>query len=336
MKSLQLKTPGSLEGIQWADAAAPVVGEYDVLVRVKATSINYRDYAFIMGRYPLVKPLPVVLGSDAAGIVERVGSKVTRFRPGDHVISLLRQRWYGGKLDAFKASLQLGASVDGVFTEYISFHEQSIAKAPSTLSFEEAATVPTAGLTAFRVLTQSGIQAGDTVLIQGTGGVSLYALQLAKRMGLRTIVTTGKKENEEFLRQLGADAIINYTLYPQWSQQVLELTHSRGVDLVMDVAGGSSVQESIHATAVNGEVALIGFLEDTKTAIDLVSVIRRNIRLQAYTTGSREDLEQFVKFLEVNPVRPVIAGVYDDYHTAFKVFEGNKTPGKIIVRISGV
>jgi NADPH:quinone reductase-like Zn-dependent oxidoreductase len=113
---------------------------------------------------------------------------------------------------------------------------------------------------------------------------------------------------------------------------VLELTHSRGVDLVMDVAGGSSVQQSIHAAAVNGEVALIGFLEDTKTAIDLVSVIRRNIRLQAYTTGSREDLEQFVKFLEVNPVRPVIAGVYDDYHTAFKVFEGNKTPGKIIVR----
>jgi NADPH:quinone reductase-like Zn-dependent oxidoreductase len=333
MKALQLTTPGSLQGIEWKETPTPAIGDYDVLVRIKATAINYRDYAFITGRYPLVKPLPVILGSDAVGIVEHIGSKVTRFTPGDTVISLLRQRWYGGKFDAYKASLQLGASVDGVFSEYTSFHEQSLAKAPTTLSLEEAATVPTAGLTAFRVLTQSGIQPGDSILIQGTGGVSLYALQLAKRMGFQTIVTTGKTENEEFLKQLGADKIINYKTTPDWYKQVLDLTQGRGVDLVIDVAGGTSVQQSILATAINGQVALIGFLEDTQTSIDLVSVIRRNITLRAYTTGSREDLEQFVKFLEVNPVRPVIAGIYHDYMTAFKVFEGNKTPGKIIVTI---
>ncbi|HEY9006799.1 zinc-dependent alcohol dehydrogenase family protein [Ohtaekwangia sp.] len=332
MKALQLTIPGTLRGIEWKETPTPVIGDYDVLVRIHATSLNYRDYAFITGRYPLVKPLPVILGSDAAGMVERVGKLVTRFAPGDRVVSLLRQRWQGGKFDAFKASQQLGATVDGVFSEYYAFHEQSIAKAPTTLTMEEAATITTAGLTAFRVLTQSGVQPGDTVLIQGTGSVSLYALQLSQHIGLRTIVTTGRQENEEFLKQLGAHHVINYKEHPEWSKPVLDITQGRGVDLVMDVAGGSSVQQSIHAAAVGGHIALIGFLDDTRTSIDLVSVIRRNITLQAYTTGSREDLEQFVKFLEIYPVRPFIAGVYTDYATAFAMFENNKTPGKIIVK----
>ncbi|HEY9048834.1 MAG TPA: NAD(P)-dependent alcohol dehydrogenase [Ohtaekwangia sp.] len=332
MKALQLTTPGTLRGIEWKETATPAIGDHDVLVRIHATSLNYRDYAFITGRYPLVKPLPVILGSDAAGIVEQVGKLVTRFAPGDRVVSLLRQRWQGGKFDAAKASLQLGATVDGVFSEYYAFHEQSIAKAPTTLTMEEAATITTAGLTAFRVLTQSGIKPGDTVLIQGTGSVSLYALQLALYMGLQTIVTTGRLENEEFLKQLGAHHVVNYKQYPEWSKPVLEITHGRGVDLVIDVAGGTSVQQSIHAVTVSGHVALLGFLEDTQTSIDLVSVIRRNITLQAYTTGSREDLEQFVKFLEIYPVRPVIAGVYSDYLTAFARFENNTTPGKLIVK----
>lgn len=332
MKALRLHQAGDLSGISIDEISKPEAGDYDILVKIKATSLNYRDYAFIKGRYPLVKELPVVLGSDAAGIVEKVGKHVTRFKKGDRVISLLRQRWHSGKFDANKAAIQLAASVDGVFSDYYTFHELSAVKVNDTLSFEELATLPTAGLTAFRILSESATAAGDSVLIQGTGGVSLFALQIAKKTGLHTIVTTSSKSNEELLRQLGANEVINYRDLPDWHNTVLSLTNGRGVDLTIDVAGGASVQQSINATAVNGQVALIGFLEDTSATIDLVSVIRRNINLKAFTTGSREDLEQFVKFAEVNNLKPIISGVYNDYHKAFSLFESRKLPGKIVVR----
>jgi NADPH:quinone reductase-like Zn-dependent oxidoreductase len=274
---------------------------------------------------------PLVLGSDAAGVVESVGKNVTRFRPGERVISLLRQRWYGGKFDAYKAEVQLAASVDGVFSDYVVFNELSAVKASDVLSFEELATLPTAGLTAFRILTQSSLLPGDTVLIQGTGGVSIFALQIARSIGLRTIVVTSSTENEAFVRKLGADEVINYKEHPEWQEQVLKLTNTRGVDLTIDVVGGNSVQRSINATAVNGQVALVGFLEDTSAKVDLVSVIRRNINLKAYTTGSREDLEQLVKFIESSKFKPVIAAAYTDYLKAFSTFESKRSPGKVVV-----
>jgi NADPH:quinone reductase-like Zn-dependent oxidoreductase len=332
MKALRLHKPGNLSGISIDEISRPEPGDYDILVKIKATSINFRDYAFITGKYPLVKDLPLVLGSDAAGSVEKTGKHVTRFKEGDRVISLLRQRWYSGKFDAYKAAVQLAASVDGVFSDYYVFHELSAVKVNDTLSFEELATLPTAGLTAFRILTESSMTAGDTVLIQGTGGVSLFALQIARRIGLHAIVTTSTKNNEELVRQLGANEVINYREQANWHEVVLEKTNGKGVDLTIDVVGGPSVQQSINATAVNGQVALIGFLEDTSATIDLVSVIRRNINLKAYTTGSREDLEQFVKFVEVNKLKPVISGVYYDYQTAFSLFQSRKVPGKIVVR----
>ena len=332
MKALRLHKPGNLSGISTDEISKPEPGDYDILVKIKATSLNFRDYAFISGKYPLVKELPLVLGSDAAGIVEKAGKHVTKFKVGDRVISLLRQRWYSGKLDAYKASVQLAASVDGVFSDHYVFHELSAVKVDDALSFEELATLPTAGLTAFRILTESSVRAGDTVLIQGTGGVSLFALQIAKRIGLHTIVTTSTKSNEDLVRQLGADEVINYHEHTNWHEVVVEKTNGRGVDLTVEVVGGPSVQQSINATAMNGQVALIGFLEDTSATIDLVSVIRRNINLKAYTTGSREDLEQFVKFVEANRLKPVISGVYNDYHKAFSVFESRTVPGKVVVR----
>jgi len=332
MKALRLHKPGNLSGISTDEISKPEPGDHDILVKIKATSLNFRDYAFIKGKYPLVKELPLVLGSDAAGVVERVGKYVTRFNVGDRVISLLRQRWHSGKFDAYKAAVQLAASVNGVFSDFYVFHELSAVKVDDSLSFEELATLPTAGLTAFRILTESSLTPGDTVLIQGTGGVSLFALQIAKRIGLRTIATTSTKSNEDLIHHLGADEVINYREHSNWHEVALKKTNGRGVDLVIEVVGGSSVQQSINATAVNGQVALVGFLEDTSAMIDLVSVIRRNINLKAYTTGSREDLEQFVKFVEVNKMKPVISAVYNDYHKAFSVFESRMVPGKIVVR----
>ena len=332
MKALRLHKPGSLSGISTDELLQPEPGDYDILVKIKATSLNFRDYAFVMGKYPLLKELPLVLGSDAVGIVKKAGKFVTRFKVGDHVISLLRQKWYSGKLDTHKAAVQLAASVDGVFSDYYVFHELSAIKVNDTLSFEELATLPTAGLTAFRILTESSVTAGDTILIQGTGGVSLFALQIARRLGLGTIVTTSTKSNEELIRQLGADEVINYRQHADWDEVVLKRTNGKGVDLTIDVVGGSSIQQSINATAINGQVALIGFLEDTSATIDLVSVIRRNINLKAYTTGSREDLEQFVKFVEVTKLKPVISGVFDDYHKAFSRFQSRTVPGKLVVR----
>ncbi len=332
MKALRLHTVGSFDGLKWEEVPDPLVGDHYVLVRIKATSLNYRDYGFITGAYSLVKPLPIILGSDGAGVVERVGSKVTQFKIGDTVISLLRQDWQEGRLDLKKAAAQLGGSVDGVFSEFRSFPESSLLKAPSQMSVEEAATLPTAGLTAFRVLLESGIQKGQRVLVQGTGAVSLFALQIAARLDLEIFATTGNAKNEKLLRELGAHHVINYKMSPQWQTEVNRITDGQGVDLIVDVVGGGSIGQSLEAIALNGEIAVIGFLEGTKSTVDLVSLIRKNVRLSGYTTGSKERLSQFVQWLDANPIRPVIGGVYSDFQTAFRAFEKREVVGKVVVK----
>lgn len=329
MKALQLIKIGSLSGIAVNDVPMASMGEDDVLVRIQSMSLNYRDYGFIMGSYSLVGELPFTLGSDASGIVEKVGSRVTLFKNGDRVISLLRQNWYGGPLTVQKAAAQLGGSVAGVFSEYYVFNQNSLVLAPSTLNEEEASTLSTAALTAWRVLTQSGLQPGQTVLIQGTGSVSLFALQMATRMGFHTMVTTGKEENEVLLKNLGANHIVNYKRYSDWEKQVMKI--SQGVDLVIDVAGGKSLSQSIDALAFNGCVAIIGFLDSAISSINLVTLIRKNARMLAYTTGSKDDLENLVRWLNVFPIKPVISGVYRDFHLAFQEFESRKAAGKIVV-----
>lgn len=333
MKALRLNKVGTLEGIAWEDVPDPIVGEYDVLVKIKAASLNYRDYGFITGAYSLVKPLPIVLGSDGAGVVECVGARVTRFKPGDRVISLLRQNWGEGKLTSEKAAAQLGGTVDGVFSEYYSFQEESLLKAPSFMTFEEAATLPTAGLTAFRVLIESGLENGQKVLVQGTGAVSLFALQIAVKMGFQVIATTGNEKNETLLKSLGAHEVINYKKHPQWQKEATRLTSGRGVDLIVDVAGGESIAQSLEAVALNGEIAVIGFLNGTQSTIDLVTMIRKNVRLSGYTTGSKASLWQFVQWLEENRIHPVLSGIHNNFDDAFRGFEKRDPPGKIAVSI---
>jgi NADPH:quinone reductase-like Zn-dependent oxidoreductase len=330
MKALQLIKTGSLSGIQLNELKNPVPGDFDVLVKIKSMSLNYRDYALITGAYPLAKPLPLTLGSDAAGVVEKIGRNVTQFKPGDHVISLLRQRWHGGPLNAHKAGAQLGGSVDGVFSEWYSFQEASLVHAPTNMNFHEASTLPTAALTACRVLTQPELLPGQRIVIQGTGSVSLFALQMASRMGFEIFATTGTKENELLLKQMGAHHVINYKKYPAWEKEILAIA-SDGVDLVIDVAGGDSLQQSIDAAALNGKVAVVGFLNNTLAHINLVTLIRKNISLKAFTTGSREDLENLVQWLNVNSITPVIAGIYQNFYTAFREFEKRGAPGKIVV-----
>lgn len=334
MKALRLHAVGTFDGIRWEEVADPIVGEFDVLVKIHATSLNYRDYGFITGAYSLVRELPFILGSDGAGVVVQVGPKVTRYKPGDRVISLLRQNWYGGKLNSTKAARQLGGTVDGVFAELAVFHESSVVSAPSHLSFEEAATLSTAGLTAFRILTQSGVTPGQSVLIQGTGSVSLFAIQIASKMGFQIFATTGQSNNERLLKELGAHSVINYKVFPQWQKEINRLTENKGVDLVIDVAGGASIQQSLEAVAINGEVAVVGFLSGTQSTIDLVTMIRKNVRLSGYTTGSKDDLQQFVQWLDVNPIHPIIASVYEDYKEAFLDFEKREKPGKLVVKLN--
>jgi NADPH:quinone reductase-like Zn-dependent oxidoreductase len=264
-------------------------------------------------------------------VVVKTGAKVRTFKAGDRVISLLRQNWQGGKLNRTKAADQLGGTVAGVFSEYYSFPETGLVKAPANLTMEESATLPTAGLTAFRVLVESGIVPGQTVLVQGTGAVSLFALQIGAKMGFRMIATTGNAANDEFLRQLGAHEVLNYREQRAWGAEANKLTNGMGVDLVMDVAGGQSLEQSIDAVALNGEVAVIGFLESSQATINLVTLIRKNAALKAYTTGSSDRLKDFVQWLEVNPIKPVVGGIYSNYHESFQAFEERARPGKIVV-----
>jgi NADPH:quinone reductase-like Zn-dependent oxidoreductase len=332
VKALRLHEVGSLQGIRWDDVAEPVVGDRDVLVRITSTSLNYRDYGFITGAYSLVKPPPIILGSDAAGVVESVGASVSSFKVGDRVISLLRQNWLDGDLNPQNSEAQLGATVDGVFSELYSFPETGLVRAPAGMGSNAAATLPTAGLTAFRVLTELGLRSGQRVVVQGTGAVSLFTLQIAARMGAHVLATTGRDTNTDLLKQLGAAEVINYRAHPDWHAAVRRATDGLGADIIVDVAGGAGLALSVDAVAINGRIAVIGFLEGSQSTIDLVAMIRKNVSLHAFTTGNRQTLRQFVQWLEANPLEPVIGGVFTNYESAFSAFAQRDKVGKIVVK----
>lgn len=310
----------------------------DVTVKFHAASLNYRDVMIVKGTYNPRMKFPVVPLSDGAGEITAIGSGVTKWKVGDRVMPIFVQQWHDGDstLENSRTALGAGPYWPGVLREYGNFNEENLVKIPDHLSFEEAATLPCAALTAWNALHVSGnIKEGDSVLTLGSGGVSVFALQFAKAAGATVIATSGSNEKLERLKKLGADEGINYRDREDWDKAVLELTNGKGVDHVVEVGGEGTLKRSLNAVRYSGHIALIGALSG-KGDHDLVPLFMKSVKLQGIFTGSRSMLEDMTAYLENNKLYPVIDEVFDfaDATKAIDHMASGKHFGKIIVKIA--
>lgn len=310
MKAIQLQSPGGLDRlklVELPDPAAPRAGE--IQVRVHASSLNYHDLGVVLGKPGIADGL--VPMADGAGVVTAAGSGVTEFQPGDHVVSCFFPTWQAGRALLADFVTVPGDGIDGFARELVNAPATSFTLAPKGYTHEEAATLTTAGLTAWRALViDAGLQAGDTVLVLGTGGVSIFALQMALSMGARVIATTSSAAKEQQLRDMGASAVINYRDNPQWGDEVLRLTGGRGADIVVEVGGPSTLPQSIRACRIGGHIALMGVLTGFKGDIPTVELMRKQQTLQGLIVGSRQDQQDMVRALENFDWKPVIDSSY--------------------------
>lgn len=330
MRAYELARLGSLEGLVQVERDVPTPAANEVLIRVRASSLNFRDLMILNGQYPVPIPSGRVPLSDGAGDVVAVGSSVTRFKIGDRVINSFFPNWFGGTFNAMPE--QWVVNHDGWLTEYKAFSAEALVAIPEYLTYEEAATLPCTAVTAWSAL--SGVRAGDTVLTQGTGGVSLFALQLAAALGARVIATTINPESAQRLRELGADEVVDALGSANWSDKVRELTGGRGVDRVVEVGGPGTLAQSTKAVAYGGQVSLVGALANAESGMDFWSVFMSQARFQPIATGSRRDLEDLCRTLEQHKIRPVIDSVYpfDDAKAGWEHYAGRNVTGKVVIR----
>jgi NADPH:quinone reductase-like Zn-dependent oxidoreductase len=309
-----------------------------VRVRVRAASLNHRDLLVIRGYYSDRSRLPLVPLSDCAGEVVEVGSDVRRFKIGDRVSAAPLTEWVTGPFSSEMLESALGGIVDGVLGEYFSCDQRAIVAISDWLSFEEAATLPCAALTAWNALFEQGdLKPGQTVLVQGSGGVSVFALQFAVAAGAQVIATSCSDSKLERLRELGATHLVNYRRQPDWSRVVLEVTNGAGVDHVIETGGAGTLDQSIKAAAVGGCVSVIGVLTGACGTFDTFSILRKTLRLQGIVIGSVEMFERMVGTIENLEIRPVIDRTFDmqDIVAALKYFESGQHVGKVVVKVSG-
>ena len=324
--------------LRMAESEIPSPGDDEVLVRFHAASVNYRDLMVIEGTYNPRMKRPAIPFSDGAGEVVAIGDAVTKWRVGDRVMPIFAQRWFegGSSEEKRRSSLGAGAQWDGVLREYGSFSEESVVRIPEHLSYEEAATLPCAALTAWHAVVESGqTRPGETVLTLGTGGVSIFAVQFAKMAGARVFSTSGSSEKIEKLTELGVDGTVNYREIVDWDKAVLDLTERKGVDHTVEVGGAGTLQRSVNATRISGHVAMIGALTGGD-AFNPTPVFMRSIRLQGIFTGSRRMFEDMNRAISANKLRPVIDRSFE-FHQVKEALEYMKSGshfGKIVVRIA--
>jgi NADPH:quinone reductase-like Zn-dependent oxidoreductase len=333
MQAIQMQGFG-LDALGLTELPVPAPGAGQVLVNITAFSLNYLDLMVIKGGYNPRLPLPHIPGSDAAGVVTAVGEGVSTFKPGDRVTTTFVQQWLSGAVTAEFLASRLGCEGPGVFAQYVVLPAYGLVPSPPHLSDQEAATLPIAGLTAWvGLMEHAGLQPGQTVLVQGTGGVSVFALQFAKSAGCRVIATSGSDQKLETMKALGADALINYRATPRWEEEVLRLTEGRGADLTLDVAGEHTVNQSMRAVKLGGFVGLVGFLSGLRLEFDLFTAIVSNKTLKGYSVGSRESFAAMNQALATNGIRPVIDRVFpaSQVREAFDYLESGKHLGKIVL-----
>jgi NADPH:quinone reductase-like Zn-dependent oxidoreductase len=335
MKLYELTEAKGIDNLKLAERPTPKPGPGEVLVRVRATSLNYRDLAIIKRTVPIPLKTPLIPVSDGAGEVVETGPGATTLKKGDRVAAIFTQCWLAGPPIAGMYSTSLGGGIDGMLAEYVVLREDGFVRIPDYLTYEEAAALPCAAVTSWNALVTEGhLKAGDSVLVMGTGGVSIFALQFAKMYGARVIATTSSEAKVKRLKELGASDVINYKTTPEWDKRVLELTDGLGVDHVVEIGGAGTLPRSINAVKTGGVVSLIGILSGAGQ-IDPMTLLFKNARLQGILVGSREMFEGMNRALAVNQIHPVIDKVFpfDQAREAYRHLESGAHFGKVCIAI---
>lgn len=336
MKAALIERPG-LDHLRLTELPEPKPGPGEVLVRLRAASLNYRDMLVVNGGYgSRQRQENLIPLSDGAGEVAALGAGVTEWKPGDRVMPCLFPNWHGGDLTAEKTDQNLGGMLDGTAAEYGVFRADALVRIPDHLSDIEAAALPCAALTAWSaVITQGRIGPGNTVLTQGSGGVSLFALQFAHMAGATVIATSSSGAKLERLARLGARHLINYREEPEWGRRVAALSGGRGVDHVVEVGGGGTLAQSLRAVRAGGAISLIGVLSKAKPDFNLAVVVMNNIRLQGVTVGSKEQFEQMAAAIAAHRLRPVIDRTFPlaELRPALEYLATGQHLGKVCIEI---
>ncbi len=337
MKAWEIKDRFGLDQLRQTDRPEPQPGPGQVQVRVHACALNYRDYLTVIGDYNPRYRLPLIPLSDGAGEVVAVGEGVARVAVGDRVMATFSQAWTAGAPTHARLRTTLGGPLDGLLAEYTVLDQQGLVKIPEHLSFEQAATLPCAALTAWSALTRyRQVQPGDRVLLQGTGGVSLFGLQFVKLLGATAILTSSSDAKLARARELGADHLINYRSDPDWHRSVRTLTDRVGVDHVVEVGGADTLQKSLACVRVGGFVAVIGVLGGKSAPIALTPILMSSITVQGITVGSRDDFEAMLRAIETHRLEPILDRVFgfNDAPAAFRYLASGQHFGKVVIRVA--
>jgi NADPH:quinone reductase-like Zn-dependent oxidoreductase len=335
MRVYQVEDDWSVDNLKLANRPEPNAGPGEVRIKMLASALNYRDLLVPQRGYgSRMKPLPLIMLSDGVGCVDQVGEGVDSLRLGERVCPLFFQSWLSGEPDNARLDMSLGCEMDGTMAQYMVLPANGVALVPAHLDHNEVATLPTAGVTAWRaIVTEGRVKPGDTVLIQGTGGVSLFALQFAKMLGARVICTSSSDEKLLRARTLGADETINYLSTPEWGKTARTIADGIGVDHVVEVGGQRTLPQSLRAVRPGGTISMIGVLAGSQLDISLGLIVTRHIRLQGITVGSGDDFRTMVRAISQQGMRPVVDRVYgfEQLHQALQHLASGKHFGKICI-----
>ncbi|MBX7219064.1 MAG: NAD(P)-dependent alcohol dehydrogenase [Blastocatellia bacterium] len=336
MKLFEILNNEGIENLQLVEKEIPQPGSGQVLVKVHATSLNYRDLVIVEGVNGKLKQ-PMVPLSDGAGEVVAVGPHVTLFKVGDRVAGTFFQKWVSGEINAEAMKSAMGGAINGMLAEYVVLGETGVVKIPDHLSYEEAATLPCAAVTVWNALVSRGkLTSGETLLIQGTGGVSVFAAQFAQRMGARVIATSSSDEKLEKLKEFGVTEGVNYRTTPDWEKAVLSYTGGKGVDHVIEVGGAGTFGKSLKAVRFGGHISLIGVLTGFSAEINPLPILQKSVRVQGIYVGSRDMFNDMNAFLANTKLKPVIDSVFpfEDTQAAYRHLKSGKHFGKIVIRLN--
>ncbi len=336
MIAMRVHQLGGPEGLRVEELPEPQPRHGEIAIRVRAVSLNFRDLMMLKGLYNPKIGLPFVPLSDGAGEVAAVGSGVSRWKPGDRVAAAFMPGWVSGGPTDVGAASALGCGGIGMFAETVVLPETGLVQIPPHLTFEEAATLPCAAVTAWHAVVIEGkVTAGQTVLVQGTGGVSMFALQFAGLNGARVIATSSSDDKLTRALDLGASDGINYKTNPDWEKAVRELTGREGVDQIIEVGGAGTLSRSLRAVKVGGFVALIGVLSGGAAEVNILPILMRNLRVQGIFVGSVAMFEAMNRAINLHRLRPVVDRIFrfDEAVEAFRHMESGAHFGKVVIRL---